>query len=126
MGRDWDVFSGGQKPSPVPTRTADVQAEEQHIELHQSLLDLSALSRTRSAVSAEDAAHSDYKDVRETVVVAITSAYLSVLTAQARLQFAQADFKTAQALLQLAEDRERTGLSPEVDTLRAPGRTAVA
>jgi outer membrane protein TolC len=100
-------------------RTVDVSNSDARVGLKQSLLDLSALSRTRAAGSVEDAAQSDYKDARETVVGAVTSSYLGVLVAQARLDFAQTDFRTAQALLQLAEDRERTGLSPEVDTLRA-------
>jgi outer membrane protein TolC len=42
-----------------------------------------------------------------------------VVTAEARLHYAEADLKTAEALDQLARDRERAGLSPEVDTLRA-------
>jgi outer membrane protein TolC len=99
--------------------SVDVSNSDVRVKLNQSLLDLSALSRTRAAGSAEDAAQSSYKDTRETVVVAVVGAYLGVLTAQVRLDFAQADLKTAGALFQLAEDRERTGLSPEVDTLRA-------
>jgi outer membrane protein TolC len=99
--------------------TVDVSNSDARIELQQSLLDLSAVFRTKAAGSAGVAASSDYKDARETVAAAVTAAYLAVLAAQSRLDFAQADFKTAQALFQLAQDRERTGLSPEVDTLRA-------
>ncbi|HZQ67351.1 MAG TPA: TolC family protein [Terriglobales bacterium] len=104
--------------SSVP-RTADLSDSDARVELSQSLLDLTAISRTRAASSSENAAHSDYRDARETVAVAVSSAYLAVLTAQARLDLAQADLKTANALYQLARDRQYSGLSPEVDTLRA-------
>jgi outer membrane protein TolC len=106
-------------PIAALPHTVDVSNSDARVELQQSLLDLSAVFRTKAAGSAGVAASSDYKDARETVAAAVTAAYLSVLAAQARLEFAQADFKTAQALFQLAQDRERTGLSPEVDTLRA-------
>ena len=106
---------------PIATlpHTVDVSNSDARVELQQSLLDLSAVFRTKAAASARNAAKSTYKHARETVAAAVTAAYLAVLASQARLDFAQADFKTAQALFQLAQDRERTGLSPEVDTLRA-------
>jgi outer membrane protein TolC len=106
---------------PIATlpHTVDVSNSDARVELQQSLVDLSAVFRTKAAGSAGEAAKSTYKDARETVASAVTTAYLAVLAAQARLDFAQADFKTAQALYRLAQDRERTSLSPEVDTLRA-------
>jgi outer membrane protein TolC len=106
---------------PITTlpHTVDVSNSDARVELQQSLLDASAIFRTKAAGSAGDAAKSTYRDARETVAAAVTAAYLAVLAAQSRLDFAQADFKTAQALFQLAQDREHTGLSPEVDTLRA-------
>ncbi len=106
-------------PLATLPRTVDVSNSDARVNVSQSLLDLTAISRTRAASSSEDAARSDLRDARETVAVAVSSAYLAVLTAQVRLNLAQADLKTAQALYQLAEDREKTGLSPEVDTLRA-------
>src|SRR5690242_2967168 len=100
-------------------RTIDVSNSDARLEASQSLLDLGAISRTRAASSTEDAAYSDYRDARETVAVAVSTAYLVVLAAQVRLDFTQADLKTAEALYQLAKDRENSGLNPEVDTLRA-------
>src|SRR4051812_34662606 len=106
---------------PIATlpHTVDVSNSDARVELHQSLLDLSAIFRTKAAGSIGDAAKSTKKAPRKGAATAVTAAYLAVLASQARLDFAQADFKTAQALFQLAQDRERTGLSPEVDTLRA-------
>lgn len=106
---------------PITTlpHTVDVSNSDVRVGLQQSLLDLTAVFHTKAASSAGDAAKSTYKDARETVAAAVTEAYLAVLAAQSRLDFAQADFNTAQALFQLAKDRERSGLSPEVDTLRA-------
>lgn len=100
-------------------RTVDVSNSDARVQLTQTLLDLTAISRTQAASSSEDAARSDYRDARETVAAAVSSAYLAVLAAQVRLDLAQADLKTADALCQLANDRENSGLNPEVDTLRA-------
>jgi len=106
-------------PLATLPRTVDVSNSDARVNASQSLLDLTAISRTRAAHSAEDAAQSDYRDARETVAVAVSNAYLAVLAAQVRLDLAQTDLKTAEALYQLAKDRENSGLSPEVDTLRA-------
>src|SRR5581483_11483853 len=106
-------------PLATLPRTVDVSNSDARLELTQSLLDLTAISRTRAASSSEEAAHSGYRDARETVAVAVSAAYLAVLAAQVRLDFAQADLKTGEALYQLAKDRENSGLNPEVDTLRA-------
>jgi outer membrane protein TolC len=106
---------------PIATlpRTVDVSNADARVQLAQPLLDLTAISQTRAAGASEEAAHSDYRDARETVAVAVTAAYVAVLSAQARVDFSEADLKTAEALYQLARDRENSGLNPEVDTLRA-------
>ena len=106
-------------PLATLPRTVDVSNSDARVNLTQSLVDLTSISRTRAARLSEEAAQSDYKDARETVVVAVSTAYLAVLTAKVRLNLAQADLKTAEALYQLAKDRESSGLNPEVDTLRA-------
>jgi outer membrane protein TolC len=104
---------------PAVPRTVDVSNSDARVELSQSLLDLAAIDHTRSASLAEESAHDDYRDARERVAVIVCSAYLSVLTAQARVKVAQTDLSTAEALYQLASDRQNSGLNPEVDTLRA-------
>src|ERR1041385_2597155 len=106
-------------PLATLPRSVDVSNSDARVNASQSLLDLTAISRARASRSAEDAAQSDYRDARETVAVAVSSAYLAVLAAQVRLDLAQTDLKTAKALFQLSKDRENSGLSPEVDTLRA-------
>jgi len=106
-------------PLATLPRSVDVSNSDARVELSQSLLDLAALSRTRAAAFSEDSAHSDYRDARETVAAAVSGAYLTVLSAQSRLDLAQADLTTAEALYQLARDRENSGLNPEVDTLRS-------
>lgn len=106
---------------PVPTlpTTVDVSNSGARVSLSQSLLDLSAISRSKAAGSTAEAARRDYGQARQTVAVAVAGAYLAVLTAEARLGAAQADLRTATALAQLASDREHSGLSPEIDALRA-------
>ena len=65
------------------------------------------------------AAEFSYRDARDTVVLAVGANYLLVIAQESRLEAAQAELKTAEALYQLAEDQEAAGLVPNIDTLRA-------
>jgi outer membrane protein TolC len=67
---------------PVPNlpATVDVSNSGAQVSLTQSLFDLADLSRSRLAQSSEKAAQSDYGHARETVVVAVSSAYLLAVT----------------------------------------------
>jgi outer membrane protein TolC len=83
------------------------------------LLDLHALSNARAASQSVAAADWDTRNARESVVLAIASAYLQAVSAAAAKASADADLATAQALFEIAGDRERSGVSPNIDTLRA-------
>lgn len=102
----------------IPT-AVDVDNADARVTLTQSLFDASAAARVRSAHAAEQAAHATLQEGRETVAAVVAGAYLAAVSAEARLELARADARTADALYRLAEDRQRQGLSPEVDTLRA-------
>ena len=82
-------------------------------------VDFSSIDRLRSAGQNRKAAQFSYKDARDTVVVAVGANYLLTVAYESRVDTAQADFQTAQALYQLAEDEEVAGLAPNIDTLRA-------
>jgi outer membrane protein TolC len=73
----------------------------------------------RAAAHTAAAAEWDARDARETVVLAVASTYLETVSAEAAVASAEADLNTAQALYTLASDRERSGVSPNIDTLRA-------
>jgi outer membrane protein TolC len=87
--------------------------------LSQSILNLKALNRQRGAAEDERAAQFSYKDARELVVLATGNAYLQALSGAARLETAEAQLQTAQALFGKATDQQNAGLSPAIDTLRA-------
>src|SRR5213594_191073 len=87
--------------------------------LKQSILNLKALDRTRGARANEKAAEYTYKDARDIVVLAVGNAYLQALAGAARVDSAQAQFETAQALHNKAVDQLNAGVSPAIDSLRA-------
>lgn len=87
--------------------------------LTQSVFDYHAIERTRAARENEQAARYSLKDARELVVLAVSNGYLLTLAAAARVDTAQADVQTAQALYDKAADQQTAGTSPAIDTLRA-------
>lgn len=87
--------------------------------LTQSLFDYHAIERKRGASFNERAAHYSLKNAREVVVLAVGNAYLVALAGAARVETAQADVETAQALYDKAADQQKAGTSPAIDTLRA-------
>jgi len=84
-----------------------------------NLLDLAAIDKYRASGETVKAAQFNYRDARDTVVLTVGANYLLVIAQESRLEAAQAQLKTAQALYQLASDQETAGLAPNIDTLRA-------
>jgi outer membrane protein TolC len=87
--------------------------------LKQPVLDLQALNRTRGAALNERAAAYSYQDARNMVVLAVGNAYLLALASAARVDTAQAQQQTAQALFDKASDQQKAGVVPAIDALRA-------
>ncbi len=85
------------------------------------ILNLKALNRERGAREDERAAQFSYKDARDLVVLATGNAYLQALSGAARVETAEAQLQTAQALYGKATDQQNAGLSPAIDTLALPG-----
>ncbi len=102
-----------------PTIVGPFGYSDARIYLSQSILNLKALNRQRGAAEDERAAQFSYKDARELVVLATGNAYLQALSGAARLETAEAQLETAQALFGKATDQQNAGLSPAIDTLRA-------
>ncbi len=84
-----------------------------------SAIDLHNLDNLRAADQNVKAAQFNYRDARDTVVLAVGANYLLTIANESRVEAAQAELKTAQALYQLASDQETAGLAPNIDTLRA-------
>jgi outer membrane protein TolC len=87
--------------------------------LTQSLFDYHAIERKRGASYNEKGTQYALKNARELVVLAVGNAYLVTLSQAARVETAQADVQTAQALYDKAADQQKAGVIPAIDSLRA-------
>ncbi len=87
--------------------------------LGQSIFNFNQLEKERSAAENVRAAQFSYKDARETVVLAVGNAYLEAIASAARVETAEAQVKSAQALYDKAADQQKAGVSPAIDTLRS-------
>jgi len=87
--------------------------------LTQSLFNYSDIERERAAKQNEQAAQHSFKDARELVVLAVGNAYLQAIAGAARVDTAEAQVTTAQALFTKAQDQLKAGVTPAIDALRA-------
>jgi len=77
------------------------------------------LEKERAASESLKAAQFTYKGAREMVVLAVGNSYLQAIAATARVETAEAQVKNAQALYDKANDQQKAGLAPAIDTLRS-------
>ena len=84
-----------------------------------TVFDFHSISNIQAASQNVKAAQFTYRDARDTVVVAVGANYLLTIAQESRVTATEAEMQTAQALFQLAEDQEKAGLAPNIDTLRA-------
>ena len=87
--------------------------------LSQSVFDFKSIEKERAAEEGVKAAQYSYKDARELVVLAVGNAYLLAITEAARVETAEAQVKSADALYGKAVDSQKAGLTPGIDTLRS-------
>ena len=85
----------------------------------QSLFDWKSINATRAASQSLKSADYTYKDARDLVVLAVGYTYLQAIADEARIETAEAQVKTAQALYDQATDQVNAGTSPDIDGLRA-------
>jgi len=109
----------GAAGGPLPRVTPAFNYFDLRATLSQSLFNYSNLQRERAASQGVKAADFNYKDARETVVLAVGNAYLQAIAAAARVEASQAQVNSAQALYNKAVDQQKAGVSPSIDTLRA-------
>jgi outer membrane protein TolC len=107
------------KTPGIPTVVGPLGVFETGVYLTQSLFDYHAIERKRGATYNEKAVQYSLKNAREFVTLAVGNAYLVTIADAARVQTAQADVLTAQALYDKAADQQKAGVSPAIDTLRA-------
>jgi outer membrane protein TolC len=85
----------------------------------QSLFDWKSISAARAASQNLKSAEYTYKDARDLVVLAVGYTYLQAIADEARIETAQAQVDTAQALYNQTTDQMTAGTSPAIDALRA-------
>jgi outer membrane protein TolC len=108
-------FGGLQIPSSVgPFSYLDAR-----LAVTQTLFDWKAISAARAARQSLKSAEYSYKDARDLVVLAVGYTYLQAIADEARIETAEAQVKTAQALYDQASDQVNAGTSPAIDGLRA-------
>lgn len=86
--------------------------------LTQNLFDLNAIENARAATQRLKSSEHTYRDARDLVVLAVGYNYFLCIADEARIQTADAQVKTAQALYQQAADQVQAGTSPAIDALR--------
>lgn len=87
--------------------------------LTQSLFDWKAINSTRAASENVKSAQDTYQDARDLVILSVGYSYLQAVADAARIETADAQVKTAQALYDQASDQVKAGTSPRIDGLRA-------
>jgi outer membrane protein TolC len=87
--------------------------------LTQTLFDWKAINNTRSANQSVSSTKYTYQDARDLVILVVGYSYLQAIAGEARIETADAQVKTAQALYSQASDQFKAGTSPAIDALRA-------
>jgi outer membrane protein TolC len=104
---------------PVPRVIGPFNYFDLRANLAQSIFNFRSLEKERAATASLKAAQFSLKDAREVVVLAVGNSYLQEIAAAARVETAEAQVKTAQALSDKAADQLKAGLIPAVDALRS-------
>jgi outer membrane protein TolC len=89
------------------------------VDVSQSLFDWKLINNERASRQSLQSAEYNYKDARDLVVLAVGYTYLQAIADVARIETAEAQVKTAQALYDQASDQLTAGTSPAIDALRA-------
>ncbi len=87
--------------------------------LSQSIFNLNLIQKARATREETRSSLQGLRNSRELVVLATGNAYLQVTTGLSRVEAAQVQVQSAQALYNRAEDIARAGLSARIDPLRA-------
>jgi outer membrane protein TolC len=109
----------GTNTSTFPRVTAAFNYFDMRASLSQSLFNFHDLEKERASLESVKVAQFSYKDARETVVLAVGNSYLQAIAAAARVETAEAQVRSAQALYDKAADQQKAGTTPAIDTLRA-------
>jgi outer membrane protein TolC len=103
----------------LPTSIGPFSYFDARMSATQSLFDWRLINNERASRQSLKSAEYTYKDARDLVVLAVGYTYLQGIADEARIQTAEAQVNTAQALYDQASDQVNAGTSPAIDALRA-------
>jgi outer membrane protein TolC len=103
----------------VPSIVGPFNVFDARAYLTQSVLNFSLLNRLRAARETVHASELTYQDGRDIVVQLVANGYLRIIADGARVDEANSEVTTAQALYERASDLLKNGISPAIDALRA-------
>jgi outer membrane protein TolC len=103
----------------IPPSVGPFSYFDARVAVTQSLFDWKTINAARAARQNLKSAAYTYKDARDLVVLAVGYTYLQAIADEARIETAEAQVKTAQALDNQATDQVAAGTSPAIDALRA-------
>ena len=103
----------------IPVSIGPFSYLDARVSLTQTLFDRKAFNATRAANESLKSSEYTFKDARDLVVLAVGYTYLQAIADAARIETAEAQVKTAQALFDQASDQVTAGTSPAIDGLRA-------
>jgi outer membrane protein TolC len=103
----------------IPPSDGPFSYFDARVSVTQSLFDWKSINATRAATQNLKSTQYTFKDARDLVVLAVGYTYLQAIADEARIETAEAQVKTAQALFDQANDQVNAGTSPAIDGLRA-------
>jgi outer membrane protein TolC len=103
----------------LPSAVGPFSYFDARVNVTQSIFDWKSINATHAASQSLKSAEYTYKDARDLVVLAVGFTYLQAIADEARIQTAEAQVQTAQALYNQASDQVTAGTSPAIDGLRA-------
>jgi outer membrane protein TolC len=102
----------------IPTAVGPFSFFDARVAFRQSLFDWKAINETRAAGQSVKSAEYAFRDARDLVVLAVGFTYLQAIADAARIETAEAQVNTAQALYDQASDQVKAGVSAAIDALR--------
>ncbi len=103
----------------IPTVVGPFNYMDLRARLTQTVADFTALNNYRAAQESLRATQLSAQDARDLVVLATGGAYLQVIAAKARVQSAQAQLETANAVFQQTQMQLQFGKVPQIDVNRS-------
>ena len=103
----------------IPPSDGPFSYFDARVSVTQSLFDWKSINAARATSQNLKSAEYSFKNARDLVVLAVGYTYLQAIADEARIETAEAQVKTAQALFDQANDQVNAGTSPAIDGLRA-------